>query len=129
MKNPLDNVSQVAPRHTKPEDKAQKAVTGMYQYFLKVRQHNMHGPLRAGCAGSLVGVALPVCNTQNGNSCTTHTAVVWLSDGFNGQLRTHSVRRVQLLPYCCRSRAWPRRWVAKGVALLTSKLRGSAWRQ
>lgn len=36
MKNPLDNVSQVTPKHSKPEDKAHKSVTGMYQYFLKV---------------------------------------------------------------------------------------------
>jgi hypothetical protein len=36
MKNPLDNVSQVTPKHNKPEDKAHKSVTGMYQYFLKV---------------------------------------------------------------------------------------------
>jgi hypothetical protein len=38
MKNPLDSVSQITPRAaTKPEDKAHKAATGMYQYFLKVR--------------------------------------------------------------------------------------------
>lgn len=37
MKNPLDNVSQLTPRAaSKPEDKAKKAATGMYQYFLKV---------------------------------------------------------------------------------------------
>lgn len=37
MKNPLDNVSQLRARATpKPEDKAQKTATGMYQYFLKV---------------------------------------------------------------------------------------------
>lgn len=37
MKNPLDNVSQMTPRAaSKPEDKAKKAATGMYQYFLKV---------------------------------------------------------------------------------------------
>jgi hypothetical protein len=38
MKNPLDSVSRITPRAaTKPEDKAHKAATGMYQYFLKVR--------------------------------------------------------------------------------------------
>jgi hypothetical protein len=36
MKNPLDNVSQVTPKHNRPENKAHKSVTGMYQYFLKV---------------------------------------------------------------------------------------------
>lgn len=37
MRNPLDGVTQVTPHATpKPEDKKQKAVTGMYQYFLKV---------------------------------------------------------------------------------------------
>lgn len=36
MRNPLDGVSQVTPhRSGKPE--AQKPLTGMYQYFLKVR--------------------------------------------------------------------------------------------
>lgn len=37
MRNPLDGVTQATPHATpKPEDKKQKAVTGMYQYFLKV---------------------------------------------------------------------------------------------
>lgn len=37
MRNPLDGVMQVTPHSTKAAtDKAHKAVTGMYQYFLKV---------------------------------------------------------------------------------------------
>lgn len=53
MKNPLDGVSQVTPHHNKPEDKAKKAVTGMYQYFLKVRHSARRWGAGVGCWGWL----------------------------------------------------------------------------
>lgn len=79
MKNPLDGVMQLVPQKATGSHPGQKAPTGMFQYFLKVRQQQVLSETAAGgpaCDGSLLHTVVS-CKLDSWCCCTTALTCMW----------------------------------------------------